>query len=406
MADQKASIRKGYNGIPYPESMVASSLVGEGMGQPLVSMMLQKGLCRLDKLVPLSGLSSSQFAQITNRISGDRLNVEYIRRVLTKLRIDLPPAAAPELSSSDSVISDASSLTTPGIVEASPGATSIDSIKLPELPNTSQKSSLTEHERMLLVLKEFPVAYEQYVKENGGPSLFSASGVGSSSSSRGTNSSSSGGGGGSDSRKPKSAGSKDMAVKQQNDSNVSVLCGATTGFSLWNMVADALGWFGFSSKDPQYDTVDQIVGEFCTSAGALAGSKPLNPLKKKKTKLSAVAIMKDTSNPLFLRPTDWTNQEAAGLHLLDESRRLFRIFSGLTRGEGIPTLNWEFRVTKNRVTVHGAIVDYSPWQAVKSDCIIHADKHRIRRLITDDTRSHHYDDQVAGYKVRADACFT
>ena len=238
---------------------------------------------------------------------------------------------------------------------------------------------------MLDVLKEFPVAYEQYIKDNGGLAKPSSSTV--------------------------------LSTKPEDElQDAGFLCGAIPTTSLWTALAEALGFFGLGSDQKEFQSVDQIVGEFCTSTGLPTIKGPFHPKARSKGKAKAKKKLSPlepnaapTLPPLQLVPTDWTARDSAGVHLRNESRRLFKIFSGITRGEGIPTFNWEFKLTKSRVTVHQAMVPDSPWAAIKSDCIVHADKDRIRKLITDDLRSHEYDPSVETYEVRLETihpCFS
>jgi len=420
MADQGRGVQ-----IRYPTSVLAGALKKEGMEQTVVGALAEVGYCRVDKLATLSGQTLADLGRVTKGLGlKDARNVQYIRAALIKLRIEIPPAAVEKSSSSSSLASlaasDASSLTLserlPTTSSAPRTAPVSNNNPAAAVPTTAAKPSanMTEHERMLLILRDFPMAYEQYVRENGGPSLYPGARAailapaGPELAEKEESRPASGAAAGAAAATGAAATSPPRVVVHTSEGAVGLLCGAAgtgEGFSLWNMVNDALGWFGFASDQKQYETVDDIVGDLCASTG-LPGTGDgrkgkFNPRVRKSQKARLAPLSGDSSglSPLTLRPTDWKNRDLAGKHLLEESRRLFCIFAGLTRGDGIPTFNWEFKVTKGRVTVHGAVVPNSPWQAVKSDCIIHADKHRIRKLITDDERSKEYDDGVDSYDV-------
>ena len=381
----KASVEGPKSSYPaYPETMMANALTKEGMDDRVVEALLTKGHCKVAGLVVLSGMTNRDLANITNLHElalKNRRNIEFIRTALVKLRIDIPPPHPSFLASMDA---------SPAAVSAPPPPPPQQQQQKPTLlpsqpaPPTESKGSggtlptdkpdpVSEHNRMLDVLKEFPVAYEQYIKENG--------------------------------RLAKPSSSTALSAKPEDElQDVGILCGVIPTTSLWTALAEALGFFGLGSDQKEFQSVDQIVGEFCTSTGLPAMKSPFHPkartkgkTKKKFGPLEPIAA--PMLPPLQLAPTDWTARDSAGVHLRNESRRLFKIFSGITRGEGIPTFNWEFKLTKSRVTVHQAMVPDSPWAAIKSDCIVHADKHRIRKLITDDLRSHEYDPSVETYEV-------
>ena len=459
----------------YPETMMASSLQREGMDELLCQCMLQKGLCKVDALILLSGQRLGDLVNATGNelAQRDQRNVKYIRSCLAKLRIDMPPphpsflattsapnssspplpssslsssvAAAAAAAAAAATAAAAASAAGAGVVEASPPAPPAPASNSSAAPikervasaksgppsaaataaatttTTTKPQSQSEHERMLRVLREFPAAYEQYISEHGGPSLPSAPETGSravatKASAAPAAPAAAGAGAGAGAG---AAGAAALQPLPRDQQDVGFLCGLPTpGVSwLWSVIADALSFFGVGAEPKDYQSVDQIVDEFCASTGLPAPTAPFRPKTRQQQKVkkpsplgagagagagAARSGQPDAPplSPLSLRPMDWAgNKEAVGAHLRDESRRLFRIFAGLTRGEGIPTFNWEFKLTKSRVTVHQAVVPDSPWAAIKSDCIVHADKHRICRLITDDDRSHEYDDSVEGYDV-------
>ena len=433
MADQGRGVQ-----IRYPTSVLAGALKKEGMDAQVVSALAAAGHCRVGTLTTLAGQTLTDLGRVTKGLGlKDARNVQYIRAALIKLRIEIPPAADEKSSSYSSLASlaasDASSLTlserlptTTSAPRAAPVSSNNPAAAVPSAAKPS--ANMTEHERMLLILRDFPMAYEQYVRENGGPSLYpgaraailapagaekgeteesrlAASGAAAAAAGAAATA---GAAGAATGAVGAAATSPPRVVVHTSEGAVGLLCGAAgtgEGFSLWNMVSDALGWFGFSTDRKQYETVDDIVGDLCASTGLPGTSDGIkgkfSPRVRRANKARLAPLQGDSSglSLLTLRPTDWKNRELAGKHLLEESRRLFCIFAGRTRGDGIPTFNWEFKVTKGRVTVHGAVVPNSPWQAVKSDCIIHADKHRIRKLITDDDRSKEYDDGVDSYDV-------
>ena len=404
----------------YPETMMASCLLREGMDESVVQSLLLKGHCKVAALVVLSGKSLSDLAAATNdNALKNRRNVEYIRTALVKLRIALPPPhpsfLAP-VSTTESKYSSKPTAASQPTLSSLPTSSSLSPIstdqqvfadqqlpKIPELPQpqsaTVRETSLSEHEQMLRVLREFPIAYEQYARENGldVATLSSAS--------------NSGGGSGTS-----SGGSALIRPPSGEITDVGFMCGTMPNdTSLWNIITEALGLVDFFGLAPalgeqkEFSSVDQIVDEFCSSTGLPPAPAPFRPKSKvggakRKKKLGPLEVPVAPSLPaMHLRPPpvgDWNQKETAGQHLRDESRRLFKILSGLTRGESIPILNWEFKLTKSRVTVHQAMMPGSPWAAIKSDCIIHADKHRICKLITTDERSHEYDEQVDGFEVR------
>lgn len=102
---------------------------------------------------------------------------------------------------------------------------------------------------------------------------------------------------------------------------------------------------------------------------------------------------------VFCREGDYANdKDLLGLHLLEEGQRIVKLFVGITRVSGL-TFNWTLRASKKGITIHTSDVPNSPWQAVKSDCIIQQDKHEILKLLLDDSRSHEYDDSMEGFEV-------
>lgn len=380
----------------YPETMMANSLLKEGMDDRVVEALLTKGHCKVAGLVVLSGMTNRDLANMTNLHElalKNRRNIEFIRTALVKLRIDIPPPHPSFLASMDASSAAVSAPPPPSQQQLKPSPPT--AMPQPAPPSESKGSGgtlptdkpdpVSEHDRMLDALKEFPVAYEQYIKDNGGLAKPSSSTV--------------------------------LSTKPEDElQDAGFLCGAIPTTSLWTALAEALGFFGLGSDQKEFQSVDQIVGEFCTSTGLPTIKGPFHPKARSKGKAKAKKKLSPlepnaapTLPPLQLVPTDWTARDSAGVHLRNESRRLFKIFSGITRGEGIPTFNWEFKLTKSRVTVHQAMVPDSPWAAIKSDCIIHADKDRIRKLITDDLRSHEYDPSVETYEVRLETihpCFS
>jgi hypothetical protein len=84
--------------------------------------------------------------------------------------------------------------------------------------------------------------------------------------------------------------------------------------------------------------------------------------------------------------------------LCEESRRLFKLYLGIQRFDGL-NFNWIWKVDKNGIIVHTASVEGSNWFAIKSDSVIKADKYAICNLLVDDERSAEYDKSVDGYEV-------
>ena len=84
--------------------------------------------------------------------------------------------------------------------------------------------------------------------------------------------------------------------------------------------------------------------------------------------------------------------------LVAESRRIFKIYLGLDRVEGL-NFNWVWKADKNGVVVHTAAIEGSSWLAVKSDSICKADKYTICKLLVDDARTVEYDNGVDGYEI-------
>ena len=145
---------------------------------------------------------------------------------------------------------------------------------------------------------------------------------------------------------------------------------------------------------------------------------PKAPRKKKSLKKKSKSFIAETlnvfdwtaavtppkavpKNPLvFSKEGDYANDKALlGLDLFEESQRIMKIFTGVTRVKGV-TFNWTLRAAKNDVNIHTCDIPCSPWQAVKSDCVIKQNKHTILKLLTDDSRSHEYDESMEGYVVR------
>lgn len=86
------------------------------------------------------------------------------------------------------------------------------------------------------------------------------------------------------------------------------------------------------------------------------------------------------------------------LDLCEESRRLFRLYAGIQRIEGLD-FNWICKVDTNGVKVHTASVEGSSWTAVKSSSIFRADKYAIRNLLLDASRIAEYDNSIDGYEM-------
>lgn len=103
---------------------------------------------------------------------------------------------------------------------------------------------------------------------------------------------------------------------------------------------------------------------------------------------------------VFSKEGDYLNDKLLfGLHLVEESQRIMKIFLGITREKGL-TLDWVLKASKKDINVHTSDVPESPWLAVKSDCIIRQDKYIIMNLMMNDARSAEYDDSMEGYEVQ------
>lgn len=98
-------------------------------------------------------------------------------------------------------------------------------------------------------------------------------------------------------------------------------------------------------------------------------------------------------------PSDWQmNKVGFASEIISEARRIFSLYMGLTRFDGL-VFNWSLKATKKGVTVHTSPVPDSDWLAVKSDVILKADKWDIFNLIIDDSKAHLYEEQIEGYEV-------
>ena len=149
-----------------------------------------------------------------------------------------------------------------------------------------------------------------------------------------------------------------------------------------------------------------------TVRGAKDPSRRKNSMKKK-SKSFILESMKvfdwseDTPVPeqnpknllFFSRSGDYSNdKDLLGLDLNEEGQRILSIFTGVTRVSGV-VLNWNLKASKKDVNIHTCDIHNSPWQAIKSDCIIQQDKKKILDLLLDDTRSCEYDEAMEGYEV-------
>jgi len=178
--------------------------------------------------------------------------------------------------------------------------------------------------------------------------------------------------------------------------DVTVMCGnpapESANGNLWSIISSVFCFAGSDAYSPYDEAVtNDVLAGISGDPLRAAGRGGKKAKKEKAPKLRPEAVLQTI-------PTDWGNKTTAGLHLIEESRRLFKIFCGITRCEGL-IFDWQHRVTKGRVTVHSASVPNSSWQAIKSDCKIKADKYAICKLITDDARSHEYDEGVESYEI-------
>ena len=116
-------------------------------------------------------------------------------------------------------------------------------------------------------------------------------------------------------------------------------------------------------------------------------------------RVAPVLNLQASSRLFFCKEGDYVNdKDLLGSHLYEEGQRIFEIFVGIKRINGL-TFNWNLRTSENGIDVHTCDVPNSSWLAVKADSIIHQDKYEILKLFLDDSRSHEYDHSMLGFEV-------
>lgn len=95
------------------------------------------------------------------------------------------------------------------------------------------------------------------------------------------------------------------------------------------------------------------------------------------------------------------NMEIFANDLVNESRRIFRIYSGIDKVQGI-NFKWNIRSKSNNIIVSAANVINSKYLVIKSTSRCHADKYTITNLLYDVTRVSEYEDNIEGYEILYD----
>ena len=95
------------------------------------------------------------------------------------------------------------------------------------------------------------------------------------------------------------------------------------------------------------------------------------------------------------------NMEIFANDLVNESRRIFRIYSGIDKVQGI-NFQWNIRSKSNNIIVSAANVINSKYLVIKSTSRCHADKYTITNLLYDVTRVSEYEDNIEGYEILYD----
>ena len=95
------------------------------------------------------------------------------------------------------------------------------------------------------------------------------------------------------------------------------------------------------------------------------------------------------------------NMEIFANDLVNESRRIFRIYSGIDKVQGI-NFQWNIRSKSNNIIVSAANVINSKYLVIKSTSRCQADKYIITKLLYDVTRVLEYEDNIEGYEILYD----
>ena len=231
---------------------------------------------------------------------------------------------------------------------------------------------LADKDKLLMLLREFPMALQRYLEENDGrlPAL------------------------------------RILPVKEsaddvfENDDNVATLfcVGKATNHNggIWSLLG---GVFCFGSQERvEFDTLGQDDNNDNINIRNKKSKKNNNrstkSIWKSKESSKRCAVVEALKSRVLVN----NDMEKFSRDLIDESRRLFKIYLGLKRIEGL-NFNWVWKIDKNGVIVHTATVEGSNWLAVKSDSICKADKYTICNLLVDDSRTTEYDNGVDGYEV-------
>jgi len=233
---------------------------------------------------------------------------------------------------------------------------------------------LADKDKLLMLLREFPMALERYLEENDGqlPKLKVL---------------------------PSIKESADGVF--ENDNVTTMFCVQNTTNhhgGIWSLLG---GVFCFGSQEEvEFDTIGQDNNNDNNNNNN--SNKKSNKKKNKSTKSiwkskesnKKQAVIESLKSKVIIN----NDMKKFSKDLVDESRRLFKIYLGLERIEGL-NFNWVWKIDKNGVVVHTATVEGSSWLAVKSDSICKADKYTICKLLVDDARTVEYDNGVDGYEI-------
>ena len=283
-------------------------------------------------------------------------------------------------------------------------------------------ASPTDQGKMLMFLRrEFPMAFERFMMDNGGrlphipisfPLYSSLSGLDG---------------------ECKDAEPKDTITIETEAAISSLMCTMPVMTSrdippenvtkavatdIWTLLSGIFCFSGSTHYMPDDSEYIEFDGNMSDSDMPSAVAAPVVTTKKPKSLASRLNPMKIlgpltaplTSSPSFIaarnpllfqrRATDYqNNRELLAQDLSDEAIRILKLYVGLSRETGV-SFNWAMKISKNNIFVHNSDIPGSSFSALKSDCAVKKDKYTILRYLTDDERSKEYDETLEGYKVR------
>ena len=157
---------------------------------------------------------------------------------------------------------------------------------------------------------------------------------------------------------------------------------------------------GATSLNPQADN-SVVRGE--TGIAAALNPLNINPLNMNPLTMLAPSPSSATGrNPLAFQPRPGANyrvdREALVQDLANEAHRILLLYVGVTRERGV-TFNWTLKKSADNIYVHNCDVRGCNFSALKSDCMIKRDKYTILKYITDDDKGKVYDDTLEGYTL-------